>query len=172
MSTVPKKPDHTSKIVFGLIGLAAMIMLSCLGIFIVKVAGSMGFGDGGQQLRTSPGIRTGETFLRGDNASILKPEEVAKAFLNEIGKEQFEEAYQRTSQGFQGRMSQADFNDMIRQNRALIRHLSFRYKGTTKAAGVLIYRGIVSGGPNGSCEFTMKIGQDGDGWRVYEFTVP
>jgi hypothetical protein len=172
MSTVPKKSDHSSKIVFGLIGVAALIMLGCLGIFVWKVAGSMGFGDG-QQLKTGlGGIKTGQTYLQGEDASGLKPEEVARAFLGELGKEQYEEAYQRTSSGFQGRMSQADFNEMIRQNKALVRHLSFRYKGVTKAAGVQIYKGIVSGGPNGSCEFTMKIGQDGDGWRVYEFTVP
>jgi hypothetical protein len=171
MSTVPKKKDHTSKIVFGLIGVAALIMLGCLAIFVVKVAGSMGFGES-QQLKTGDRMRTGETFLTGSDASVLKPEEVAKAFLTEISKEQYEEAYQRTSRGFQSTMSQADFNDMIRQNKALIRHLNFRYKGVTKAAGTQIYRGVVGGGPNGSCEFTMKIGQDGDGWRVYEFTVP
>jgi hypothetical protein len=172
MSTVSKKSDHSSKIVFGLIGVAALIMLGCLAIFVVKVAGSMGFGEG-QQLRTGlGGIKSGQTYLQGEDASVLKPEEVARAFLTEIGKEQFEEAYQRTSSGFQGRMSQADFNEMIRQNKALIRHLSWRTKGTTKASGTLIYRGVVSGGPNGSCEFTLKIGQDGDGWRVYEFTVP
>lgn len=173
MSTVPKRPGLSNKVVYGLIGVAAVIMLLCTGIFLWMVAGSMSFGGGGQQLKSGNSIRPGGTFLKGDDASVLKPEVVIKAFLTELSQEQVEDAYERTSRGFRSSMSQSDFNAMVQKNKALIGHLSIRYKGVTKSNdGIQMYKGHVGGGPNGACDFTLKIAQDGDGWRITEFTVP
>jgi hypothetical protein len=173
MSTVPKSRSGLSnKTVYILLAVAVIIVLLFIIILMYLVLKSLPGSDGGMNVKSGQGDRVGGTFHTGEKASLLKPDEVMKAFLNELSQEQTEDAYQRTSRGFQSSMSQNDFNTMINKNKALIRWEFYRIKGRTGGGSTLTYRGHVGGGPNGACDFTMEIGQESEGWRITKFTVP
>jgi hypothetical protein len=172
MSTAQKYKSGgmSNKIVYIVIAAAAIIFLVLL-ILLVKFIGLPADGSG-QDVKYGKGNQRGGNFAKGEGASTLKPEEVFKAFLTELGEGQTEDAYQRTSRGFQSSMSQNDFNTFIEKNKALIRWETYRIKGHTGGSSMQKWVGHVGGGPNGACDFTMEIGQEPEGWRVTKFTVP
>jgi hypothetical protein len=108
-----------------------------------------------------------------EDAGELKPQQVVDAFLQELRTEQWEDAYQRTSIGFQDSMSQSDFNALIERNSGLVGWTRKLYKGAERPGGQMMeMKGHVSGGPNPGVDFTIEVSLQPQGWRITKFTLP
>lgn len=150
-------------------GAALVLFLGCLFVFLI--VGSLGEGSAVGKNKPKAGPKT--TYPTGEDASGLKPEQVVGAFLQDLREDRLTDAYQRTSVGFQGSMSQNDFNALINKNKALIGHVTWKHSMTAQSTGGgRTYKGSVGGGLHGSADFTLEISPEDEGWRVRSFSVP
>jgi len=168
----PKGSNFSNQTVYLILaGAAALILILGCG-FVYLIVGSLGDG-GGSLTKGGQKVNPKATYPSGEDASGLKPEQVANAFLNDLREDRLSDAYQRTSVGFQGSMSQNDFNEFVSKNKALIGHVTWRHTQTGKSAdGSRTFKGNVGGGLHGSTDFTLEIGPEDEGWRVRRFSVP
>ena len=173
MSTVPKsKSSFDNRTVYIIIGIAVILALILVIGFVWMIGRTLGGGGSGMTLQSGRETPGGK-WAKGEEAAMLKPDEVVKAFFTELSEGQLEDAYQRTSLYFQGTMSQNDFNTFVNKNKPLIGHLSRRTISAQKMGNnTQLIKGHVGGGPNGACDFTLKLARENEGWRITEFTVP
>jgi hypothetical protein len=163
--------SNNNRIVYILLAVAAVIVLLCGGFFVFKVGNSL-LGETPISGTQSGGVNRTQTFPKGEDASGMKGQQVVDAFLLELNKEQLEDAYQRTSIGFQGSMSQSDFNAFVQKNRGLVGWTRKHIKGAAPGNQMMMMKGHLSGGPNPGIDFTIEVGMEPQGWRITKFTVP
>jgi hypothetical protein len=174
MSTVPQKSKGSgvsTKIIYIALAVAAVIVLVCGGVFVWLLVGTIEWGPG---VSYGGGGRVDNraTFPTGENATTLPPETVIKAFFAEVANEQLSAAYDRTTVGFQGRVSLNMFSQIVQQNKPLIGHLNRRMTQVSQGERTRTYKGYVGGGPYGGVtEFTLTVFNSPDGWRVDEFSA-
>jgi hypothetical protein len=119
--------------------------------------------------------RGGPTGLRippNPGVIALKPRDAVNGFLNDLQGDRVEDAYRRTSRGFQLGQTPEQFRQYVDMRRALKRYTSYELRPLSSEAGAVVaYQGKVTGGPYGTVDFTIEVVKEDAGWVVREFVA-
>lgn len=171
MSTAPKTRGLDRRIVYGLVAVAAVVVLLCAGLGVAFLLKNLNLFSGGGVTPTQKG-NVGKRTFKED--AVLKPQEAVEAFLGDLRDEEFGHALKKYSTiGFQGRYSPTTLREVIeRDGRGLI---GWTVRESLNPIGQSPdgrrFRGEVGGGPNGPARFEITVSDEGEGWRVSDFAL-
>jgi hypothetical protein len=168
----PYRGGVSNKTVYVLLGVAAVIFVLCGGGLLGLAA--MRFMKDEPPVYEGGGARKSRgTIPSPEDSSGLNEDKVRDFFFEELKENKVEDAYGRTSTGFQGRNSMQSFVTLLSKNKGFIGHTSLRMKSIPPSRpGGKAYKGHVGGGEGTGVDFTIELGQEDQGWRVTQFTIP
>jgi len=175
MSTAPSpyRGGVSNKTVYVMLGAAALIFVLCGGGLLGLAAMKFMKDDGSPYIEGGGQRKFKGTIPAPEDSSGLGEDQVRDFFLEELKEGKVEDAYGRTSTGFQGRISMQSFVSLLAKNKGFEGHTTLRMKSIPASRpGGKAYKGHVGGGAGTGADFTIELGREDQGWRVTQFTIP